>query len=139
MGYVAFVLAVLVIYLLTFQFLKDKILNEVKLSHEIPFKTFMRISWLTCINAILVVLMVKGIWFMLFDELGITGRLFFVLISLVTSIGYWMRRDILRHLVKPTIDVGMEEKTIVKVYKILLFKDLSSVFVIFAFTDWLVH
>ena len=99
----------------------------------------MRISWLTCINAILVVLMVKGIWFMLFDELGITGRLFFVLISLVTSIGYWMRRDVLRHLVKPTIDVGMEEKTIVKVYKILLFKDLSSVFVIFAFTDWLVH
>ena len=136
---VIFVLIAMVVYLLLFQYQKDKILNEVKLAHGIPFKPLMRIGSLTCVNAILIALIVKGALYALFDGYSKAGTLLFIALGVLMTVAYMARRDIMKHLCKQPIDVGMEEKTIMKVYKILLFKDIASTFIIFAVIDWILH
>lgn len=139
MIHVIFVLIAMIIYLLVFQYQKDKILNEVKLAHGIPTTPFMRIAWLTCVNAILIVLTMKGVAYIVFDGYSISGGILFIALGILMTVAYTARRDVMKHLCKQTIDVGMEEKTILKVYKILLFKDMASTFIVFAIIDWLLH
>lgn len=136
---VIFVLIAMVIYLLLFQYQRDKILNEVKLAHGIPTTPFIRIAWLTCVNAILIALMMKGALYALFDGYSVAGNVVFIALGVLMTVAYMVRRDVMKHLCKQTIDVGMEEKTILKVYKILLFKDMASTFIIFGVMSWLLH
>lgn len=136
---VIFVLIAMVVYLLLFQYQRDKILNEVKLAHGIPMTPFLRISWLTCVNAILIALVMKGALYAMFDGYSTAGAVLLLALGVLMTVAYQARKDVMKHLCKQPIDVGMEEKTILKVYKILLFKDMASTFIIFAVLSWLVH
>lgn len=136
---VIFVLIAMVVYLLLFQYQRDKILNEVKLAHGIPMTPFLRISWLTFVNAILIALVMKGALYAMFDGYSTAGTVLLLAVGVLMTVAYQARKDVMKHLCKQPIDVGMEEKTILKVYKILLFKDMASTFIIFAVLSWLVH
>ena len=81
----------------------------------------------------------KGALYALFDGYSKAGTMLFLAMGVLMTVAYMARRDVMKHLCKQTIDVGMEEKTILKVYKILLFKDMASTFIVFAIIDWLLH